>query len=139
MAKAHSPLRLDASLVEQAKLSGKHLHRSTAEQIEYWADIGRSVSKVITPETLLQLYAGLVQIKVEPVNGPAVDPDKLFDALENDRVTGCLQDDITSSALRYQASVQYPGMLEQIAPDGVVAVGQFENGQFIPSTGMIGE
>ncbi|WP_339890113.1 hypothetical protein [Neptuniibacter pectenicola] len=32
MAKAHSPLRLDASLVEQAKLSGKHLHRSTAEQ-----------------------------------------------------------------------------------------------------------
>ncbi len=63
----------------------------------------------------------------------------IFDALENDRVTGCLQDDITSSALRYQASAQYPGMLEQIAPDGVVAVGQFENGQFIPSTGMIGE
>jgi len=30
-------------------------------------------------------------------------------------------------------------MLEQIAPDGAVAVGQFKNGQFISSAGMIGE
>jgi hypothetical protein len=139
MAKAHSPLRLDANLVEQAKLSGKHLHRSTAEQIEYWADIGRSVSKVITPETLLQLYAGLVKVKVEPVDGPTVDPDRLFDILEDDRVAGCLQDNITSSSLRYQASAQYPGMLEQIALDGTVIVGQFENGKFIPSAGVICE
>ncbi|MDO6594422.1 hypothetical protein [Neptuniibacter sp. 1_MG-2023] len=139
MAKAHSPLRLDANLVEQAKLSGKHLHRSTAEQIEYWADIGRSVSKVITPETLLQLYAGLVKVKVEPVDGPTVDPDRLFDILEDDRVAGCLQDNITSSSLRYQASAQYPGMLEQIALDGTVIVGQFENGKFTPSAGVICE
>ncbi|MDO6514377.1 hypothetical protein [Neptuniibacter sp. 2_MG-2023] len=139
MAKAHSPLRLDANLVEQAKLSGKHLHRSTAEQIEYWADIGRSVSKVITPETLLQLYAGLVKVKVEPVDGPTVDPDRLFDILEDDRVAGCLQDNITSSSLRYQASAQYLGMLEQIALDGTVIVGQFENGKFIPSAGVICE
>jgi len=137
MAKAHSPLRLDASLVEQAKLSGKHLHRSTAEQIEYWADIGRSVSNVITPETLLQLYAGLVKVKVEPVAGPIVDPDSLFDALEDDRVTGSLQNDVTSSTLRYQASTQYLGMLEQIASDGTVTVGQFENGQFKPSSGAM--
>ncbi|WP_067864767.1 TA system antitoxin ParD family protein [Neptuniibacter marinus] len=139
MAKAHSPLRLDANLVEQAKLSGKHLHRSTAEQIEYWADIGRSVSKVITPETLLQLYAGLVKVKVEPVDGPTVDPDRLFDILEDDRVAGCLQDNITSSSLKYQASAQYPGMLEQIALDGTVIVGQFENGKFTPSAGVICE
>ncbi|WP_420553908.1 TA system antitoxin ParD family protein [Neptuniibacter marinus] len=139
MAKAHSPLRLDANLVEQAKLSGKHLHRSTAEQIEYWADIGRSVSKVITPETLLQLYAGLVKVKVEPVDGPTVDPDRLFDILEDDRVAGCLQDNITSSSLKYQASAQYPGMLEQIALDDTVIVGQFENGKFTPSAGVICE
>ncbi|WP_292950521.1 MULTISPECIES: hypothetical protein [unclassified Neptuniibacter] len=137
MAKAHSPLRLDAGLVEQAKLSGKHLHRSTAEQIEYWADIGRSVSKVITPETLLQLYAGLVKLKVEPVVGPSVDPDSLFDSLEDDRATGSLQENITSSSLRYQASTQYLGMLEQISSDGTVTVGQFENGQFKPSSGAV--
>lgn len=137
MAKAHSPLRLDANLVEQAKLSGKHLHRSTAEQIEYWADIGRSVSNVVTPETLLQLYAGLVKVKVEPVVGPSIDPDSLFDSLEDDRVTGSLQDNITSSSLRYQASTQYPGMLEQIASDGTVTVGQFENGQFKLLSGAV--
>lgn len=137
MAKAHSPLRLDAGLVEQAKLSGKHLHRSTAEQIEYWADIGRSVSQFITPETLLQLYAGLVKVKVEPVAGPTVDPDSLFDALEDDRVSGSLQDNITSSSVKYQASSQYPGMLEQIAADGSITVGQFTNGEFQPSSGMM--
>lgn len=139
MAKAHSPLRLDARLVEQAKLSGKHFHRSTAEQIEYWADIGRSVSKVITPETLFQLYAGLVKVKVEPVVGPIVDPDNLFEALEEDRVNGCLQDNITSSSLRYQASAQHSGMLEQIASDGTVTVGQFENGKFMPLSGTMSE
>lgn len=137
MAKAHSPLRLDADLVEQAKLSGKHLHRSTAEQIEYWADIGRSVSKVITPETLLQLYAGMVKVKVEPVVGPIVDPDSLFEAIEDDRAAGCLQDNITSSSVRYQASSNFPGLLEQIASDGTVAVGQFENGQFKRSSGAM--
>ena len=139
MAKAHSPLRLDASLVEQAKLSGKHLHRSTAEQIEYWADIGRSVSKVITPETLFQIYAGLVKVRIEPVAGPTVDPDSLFDALEEDRVNGRLLDNITSSSLRYQASAQYPGMLEQIATDGTVTVGQFKNGNFMPISGAMSE
>lgn len=136
MAKAHSPLRLDASLVEQAKLSGKHLHRSTAEQIEYWADIGRSVSKIITPETLLQLYAGLVKVKIEPVAGQTVDPDDLFNTLEEDRVSGCFQDSITSSVLRYQASAVHLGMLEQIDSDGKVSVGQFENGQFKPLSGV---
>ena len=135
MAKAHSPLRLDASLVEQAKLSGKHLHRSTAEQIEYWADIGRSVSQVITPETLLQLYAGAVRVKIEPVTSTTIDPNSLFDTLEDDRITGSLKDNVTFSALRYQASTHYPGMLEQIASDGTVVVGQFENGKFSPSLG----
>ncbi|PIE25060.1 MAG: hypothetical protein CSA60_01775 [Neptuniibacter caesariensis] len=139
MAKAHSPLRLDANLVEQAKLSGKQFHRSTAEQIEYWADIGRSVSKVITPETLLQIHAGLVKVKVEPITSLTVDPDSLFDALEEDRTTGCLQNNITSSSWRYQASSQHPGMLERIASDGTVTVGQFENGQFKPLSGAANE
>lgn len=130
MAKAHSPLRLKAQLVENAALAGKQLHRSTAEQIEYWADIGRSVAHVITPDTLLQVCAGLAKIRVEPVVGPTVDPDTLFAALENDRATGSLSNNITSTPLRYQASASHPGLLEQINIDGTVTLGQFQNGQF---------
>lgn len=130
MAKAHSPLRLEAQLVENAALAGKQLHRSTAEQIEYWADIGRSVAHVITPDTLLQVCAGLAKVRIEPVVGPSVDPDALFDALENQRASGSLTDDITSTAIRYQASTSHPGLLEQIDRDGSVTLGQFNNGQF---------
>jgi hypothetical protein len=130
MAKAHSPLRLEAQLVENATLAGKQLHRSTAEQIEYWADIGRSVANVITPDTLLQVCAGLARVRIEPVIGPAVDPDALFEALESDRTSGRLTDGITGASLRYQASASHPGLLEQIKADGTVSLGQFLNGQF---------
>ncbi|MCK5666750.1 MAG: hypothetical protein KAI17_24840, partial [Thiotrichaceae bacterium] len=39
MAKALSPVRLQDDLMKAAKLTGDRFHRSTAEQIEYWADI----------------------------------------------------------------------------------------------------
>jgi hypothetical protein len=38
------PVRLQENLMQAAKLTGERFHRSTAEQIEYWADIGRKVS-----------------------------------------------------------------------------------------------
>jgi hypothetical protein len=134
MAKAHSPLRLEETLVEQAKVAGVRLHRSTAEQIEYWADLGRSVAKVLTPDNLLQIYAGVATIKVEPVNSPDIDPDALFGTLEQYRGRGLLASSITTSAMKYQASTEQPGMLEQVAPDGSVAVGQFNNGRFVPAS-----
>ncbi len=131
MAKAHSPLRLEAKLVEQAKICGEPLHRSTTEQIEYWADIGRKVSCVISPEILMQVSAGVVQVKIEPVISPNIDPDQLFNTLENDRESGELQRDITSSTCRYQASTNYPGYLEAVSIRGEVVVGQFIDGVFI--------
>jgi hypothetical protein len=44
MAKAASPIRLQEELMQAAESTAKRFHRSTAEQIEYWADLGRSVS-----------------------------------------------------------------------------------------------
>ncbi len=132
MAKAHSPLRLEAHLVEQASISGKLLHRSTAEQIEYWADIGRSMANVITPELLLQVYAGVAKVKVVKVPGPYIEPDALFADLENDRKSGALQENLTASSVKYQASSLYQGKLERIDRDGTITVGLFENGDFKP-------
>ena len=90
MAKSASPIRLQADLMQAATVAGKRLHRSTAEQIEYWADMGRRVSSSITPDDLLSVASGLAKIKIEPIYGQPVNPDGIFDTLENDRSTGSL-------------------------------------------------
>ncbi|MCB1936185.1 MAG: hypothetical protein KDF59_09600, partial [Nitrosomonas sp.] len=37
MAKSASPIRLQEELMKAAELTASRFHRSTAEQIEYWA------------------------------------------------------------------------------------------------------
>jgi len=132
MAKASSPVRLDRELMEAATLAGATLHRSTAEQIEYWADLGRKVSRIITPETLLEVKAGLATLTVEKAKPVSVDPDAVFDTLDRKRESGALQEAITGGNIRYQASRQHPGFLEEVHPDGNIVVGQFKDGRFEP-------
>lgn len=132
MAKAASPIRLESTLMDAAKVAGKALHRSASEQVEYWADIGRKLSKVIDPETLLEINAGLVKISLEKVVPISVDPDAVFTALDGARKSGALQVAIKSNATQYQAAAGRPGLLEQVHPDGTVLVGQFQNGCFEP-------
>ncbi len=131
MAKAASPIRLQEELMQAAELTAKRFHRSTAEQIEYWADLGRSVSSTLNPDVLLSVLSGLTIIKTEPVISLPIDPDEVFETLENDRKAGTLLNTITNSAVKYQVSLEHPGYLEQINPNGNMTTGQFENGQFI--------
>ena len=131
MAKAASPIRLQAELMQVAESTAKRFHRSTAEQIEYWADLGRTVSSTLDPDVLLSVASGLAVIKTEPVISSPVEADSVFQALENDRNAGVLSSTVTNSAMRYQASTNHPGYLEKIDPDGQITTGQFENGQFI--------
>jgi len=132
MAKAVSPVRLQADLMEAAALTGKRLHRSSAEQIEYWASIGRSVGLLLNPDSLLAVTAGLARLKVEPVIASPVDPDQVFAALERDRKSGVLARSVSQSTVRYQASDSHPGQLEQIDTDGTITIGQFKGGVFTP-------
>ena len=132
MSKSASPIRLEAELMQAAASTGRLQHRSAAKQIEYWAGIGRSVSKIIGQDTLLEIRAGLVRLKVEPVTNVTIEPEKIFSDLEHDRKTGKLAASVTASSVRYQASSRYPGQLEQLLPDGRVIVGQFHNGAFTP-------
>ncbi|MCA9576211.1 MAG: hypothetical protein R3B40_13220 [Polyangiales bacterium] len=132
MAKASSPLRLQADLMSAAATAGALHHRSAAEQVEYWASLGRAVSQVLSPDTLLAVQAGLVRLRVEPTEAQALDPEAVFDALERDRETGELARTVTTSTLRYQASRAHPGLLEQHRPDGTILVGRFQDGAFVP-------
>ena len=74
MAKAASPIRLQEDLMQAASNAGERLHRSTAQQIEYWAGIGRKVAKYIDPDSLLEVNAGLARIKVEPIETSTGEP-----------------------------------------------------------------
>ena len=131
MAKAASPIRLQDDLMQAANLTAKRFHRSAAEQIEYWAELGRSVSSTLDPDVLLSVVSGLTKIKVEPVHSPSVDPTDVFNALEQEREQGTLTNAVTQSSIKYQASTTHPGYLERIDADGTT-VGMFENGQFTP-------
>ncbi|MCF6202823.1 MAG: ParD-like family protein [Methylococcaceae bacterium] len=62
MAKSASPIRLQADLMQAAEITAKRYHRSTAEQIEYWADLGRTVASTLDPDVLLSVAAGLTVI-----------------------------------------------------------------------------
>ncbi len=69
MAKASSPIRLQADLMHAATVTGKRQHRSAAEQIEYWADLGRRLATVVNHDDFLSVASGLAKIKIEPVYG----------------------------------------------------------------------
>jgi hypothetical protein len=132
MVKSASPVRLQQDLMEKAALAGARQHRSAAEQIEYWAALGRQVAGVMDPDTLLDVLSGLAALKVVPVAGVTVDPEQAFAALENGRLSGLLATAVSGSSLCYQAAPAKPGWLEQINPDGKRTLGRFLNGVFEP-------
>jgi len=130
MAKAASPVRLQDDLMKSAKLAGERFHRSAAEQVEYWADIGRSVSGIIDPDKLISIKSGLARIRVESVQAKPVDPKAVFRNLEVKRKNGTLAEQVTNSPIKYQVSLSHPGFLEKIE-NGKITIGQFKNGEFI--------
>lgn len=132
MPKASSPMRLEQELVSAASRQSWRYKRSVAEQVEYWAGIGRSVEKVLDPDTLLAIQAGLSTIQVLPNDNVTVDAEQVFARLEADRRSGQLAGAVSSGPLRYQASPDHPGLLERIDADGRRTHGQFKQGRFIP-------
>lgn len=132
MPKAASPIRLQSDLMESAaRVSARH-HRSVAEQIEYWAALGRQVSRVLDPDTLLEVAAGTVRLRLEPISAPVVPSEQVFAAVDAARTSGTLAQSVSAASIRYQASETHPGCLEQIAADGTRRLGQFRQGVFEP-------
>ena len=85
MPKAASPVRLQQELMQAAALSGGRFHRSTAEQIEYWAEIGRQVANLLDPDTLLAIAAGLARNL--PVSG-GIYPQEEFPLFRKQQIDG---------------------------------------------------
>jgi len=136
MAKSKSPVWLQEELMQAAASTAKRFDRSATEQVEYWANLGRSVSSILDPDALLSVASGLASIKVEPVFSVPIDADSVFQTLENDRESALLSVAVTTSTVRYQASLKQLGYLERIDSDNNITTGLFENGQFIESNGL---
>mgnify|MGYP003624727251 FL=1 len=130
MAKSATPYRLDAQLVDSARAMGGVLARTTVEQIEYWARIGKAIDATINPGQVTELLTGIATVRIEPKQSPYVNPDMLFSELDDQRTSGALSEAIACAGVRYQASIRCPGLLEQVSPDGTVRVGRFINGVF---------
>jgi hypothetical protein len=132
MAKSASPVRLQEELMRSAALAGSLHQRSAAQQVEYWAALGRQVGEWLDPEQLLEVKSGLARLKLEPVRAAAVDPGQVFAALEEARSNGSLSAAVSSAAVRYEASSRHPGYLERINSDGSRCTGSFSGGVFHP-------
>ncbi|MCB1616110.1 MAG: hypothetical protein KDI30_08860 [Pseudomonadales bacterium] len=130
MAKANSPVRLDAQLMEAAAANGRLFNRSAAETIEYWAGLGKAFNKLIDPEILLEVQAGALQIDIKPTRFESVDSASVFAEIEKRRASGTLQQLVNRDKPVYQASQSNPGLLEQIMPDGSINIGRFSGGAF---------
>ncbi len=135
MAKAHSPIRLDAALMAVAEATAKRQHRSTAEQIEYWAEIGRLIEPKLDGDALEALRVHVAEIEVKRPAMPTAD--YVWAELAARFEPGAEPDPIVGSGVRYQIARDAPGYLERIDDEGIhdegnVEVGTFRNGEFVP-------
>ncbi|MEY8214262.1 MAG: hypothetical protein RPR97_07225 [Colwellia sp.] len=132
MSNADVEIWLQTSLVDAAKISGALAHRSAAQQIEYWANLGHKTESLLTQAEILQVINGTAKIDVSSVNRLEVEVETVFQMLEDDRKKGKLSEKVVSPATtRYQKSESRDGYLDQLHPDGHVAIGRFKNGVFI--------
>ncbi|MGO1501997.1 MAG: TA system antitoxin ParD family protein [Marinobacter sp.] len=81
-------IRLDDNLVRHASAEGQVHRRSTPKQIEYWAEIGRTVAGEVSAEDLTAILQGIRRVKVEPVVAEAVASDDLRAEVDLARESG---------------------------------------------------
>lgn len=126
-----SPMRLSAALVEAAERESAIQKRSVPKQIEFWAELGKTVEGVIDPADMVAVVQGFKKIKVESVTPRPVNPGDVFDSIETIRKSGALAVKVTSAAIYYEASSTRPGLLDRVnASTGERQTGQFYNGVF---------
>ena len=131
-----TPVRLEKNLVRHAAAEAQIQRRSTPKQIEFWAEIGRTIAGEVSAEDLIAISQGVRRVRIEPVHPEALSSDDLWAEVEADRETGALSQHIARGRIVYQASERRPGYLEAIYPDGQRITGQFRNGRFEPLSGQ---
>lgn len=124
-------IRVNEQLVIQAQMAGAIQHRSVPNQLEYWATLGKMISKIIDIEDALAILQGLKKIKVEAVASTPVDSDSVFAQLEDDRATGFIDKPVTNAPFFYEFSKAHPGYIDKVnTKTGERFTGLFKQGFF---------
>lgn len=131
----NSSIRLDPELMAIAKREGAIKKRSAPKQIEFWATLGKAVEHIIDPKDIIAVIQGFKKLKVESLMSSAVDPVEVFNSLAEDRKSGKLAENVTSSPIYFEASKTKPGLLDRVnLATGERQTGRFYNGEFVIQT-----
>ena len=125
-----SPMRLDGNLIHEAESVAERNKRSVPKQIEYWAELGRAVERVLSPNDVIAISQGLVEVQLVAPKPLRAEADDVFAALEQDRSQGALAARVTRAAISYEASTSRAGLLDRIYADGRRDTGRFVAGEF---------
>jgi hypothetical protein len=125
-------LRLDDDLIREAEREGRLNKRTTPKQIELWAEIGKQLAELITPNELIAVQQGFARLRIEATHAKPVEIDEVFEAVEQDRTAGRLSAMVTQAPIYYETSRSRPGLLDRVQPDGTRTTGHFRNGEFVP-------
>jgi hypothetical protein len=129
-----SPLRLNSALIVAAQKVGAIQKRSVPNQIEYWAELGRAVERLLEPGDVYAITQGLKKITVEPMASQSLNPEEVFASLEHSRKNGSLAGNTTKAGLYYETSLSCPGFLDRVnTSTGERQTGRFRGGKFIPA------
>ena len=115
------PVKLSDALVLDARLTGAIVERSIAGQIEFWANVGRAVEKLLQAPQVLALCR----------NAGARPLSECLDSVDSPEGRRRLADYLETGPFpHYQAAPDSPGLLVRIEADGTRTVGRFVNRQF---------
>ncbi len=127
-------LRVDKDLALQAEREARIQNRSKTKQLEYWAKLGKAISSKLDISDVFAVSQGIKTLKLETTPAAqslAIDPDLIFDNLEDDRAKGLLAEEVSSAKIYYEASIEHPGCLDQVnSITKTRRTGSFENGKF---------
>jgi len=127
-------LRIDQDLALQAEREARIQNRSKTKQLEYWAKLGKAISPKLNIADVFAVSQGIKTIKLEitpSVQSIPIDPDVIFNDLENDRAKGFLAKNVTSAKIYYEASIEFPGYLDRVnSVTGERRAGSFGDGKF---------
>ena len=126
-------IRISDTLYNAADRAGTIQKRSISKQIELWAELGKSVERLINIEDVFAVISGIKKINILPVVSERVEPRDIFRSLEKSRKDKSLSNKVTAATIYYEASQSASGLLDRVnSKTGERQTGQFVDGRFLP-------
>ena len=117
------PVKISDALLLDARKAGEVMHRSINGQIEYWAQLGRSIERLLNGQEIHRLRA-------------AAPPPKLSEIMATvGEASGRARLQAVLDAEPYPHFRQLPGLqrlFERIDEDGTRTTGQIVGREFVP-------